>query len=104
MNIQEYSKKILIFLILGMRSIILQGQKKDDWAFQRPQKVHGIQSRYITSTLYDMYLLYFLQNSLANYFKADPKENQERSHSNEPQEDDDFDDWDPEVWGQYDVV
>ena len=32
--------------MLGMRSIILWGRNNDSWAFQRPQKIHGIQPIY----------------------------------------------------------
>ena len=32
--------------MLGMRSIILWGRNNDGWAFQRPQKIHGIQPMY----------------------------------------------------------
>ena len=46
-----------------MSSIILWGGNNDSWAFERPQKIHGIQPRYVYEVIsvVDGFILVFIQ-------------------------------------------
>ena len=46
MNIQEYSKKFMIFLNVLTSSIILWGQNNDGTTSKKLEKNHGIQPNY----------------------------------------------------------
>ena len=51
MNIQEYSKKFMIFLNVLTSSIILWGQNNDGTTSKKLEKNHGIQPTYIVQYL-----------------------------------------------------